>query len=1144
MATVTPTGNSSRPQSRLPVLTTSKARPTPLSEHIQTPNSQERRYRLTESAIKGKLDLGSIDKKKSGTNLRSKLSAAAQDNRSKSHSRSVSLSTLNAGPIDHSIRVADFGIPERTREPVSSLRSSIPTKSSPGQIGNWSQSPRVLKPYPENKTTDLAPRTHTNVLAKLRASAAAAAAAGKADKDKDIHHPSRLKPLGTPPKSSALSPSTSASSPTASVASPRSRQGSRIPSALSLRVDSTTFDRRASLQSREVLRSTRPLSMAVRSPAPTRRDDTRKSCAIDSASRVSNERSDLSTAPPVASRRIRPASVISTGLSVSTSRIRPPSTPSTPPTPSIASMAIPSSIKGDVQASSVVKVSRGKTSNIQSSSRPASRIVTRSMSSLSSSSDADKTIRPANRSTNRLPDRTTQTQSRLARASSTVSTLKKPTSRANNSSRMSTTTSALSNRTESSMSSTRSRPVTRSQARALIDKQEYRTSSSLEGNVQTSLRKPRPDFIKDRRKSVATFPIAVADASRDHFGCNTDHLYTYERKELSNSILKRIKSSKNNNQLDLSSLGLTEFPLEVYEILQDDSQINIEKITAADNAISLIDDDFAREFPQLKVLDLNHNILRKLPLTFDSFYHITSLDLSSNKLTNTGLKPVFSLTTLIDLNLQANKLDGELPADISNLTALEKLDLSANEFISISGESLVPLGRLKRLNLKSNRLRSFPFEAIERSSIYELNLSYNRLSGSLISINRMSRFANLKVLKASHNMIKIISDFAIILPSLEYLNLDSNCIVSLGMFLLCTPSLISLQIARNMIPTLPDGLDELKNLRTLDVSMNALTKLDPKIGFMEALESLKWEGNKFGERKLAAMSIVQVKKQLRERYEQEQKAKKLSSKRDIKQKLDEDSMQYDENEKVADSSGSEVSLTDLQISRRMKRVRIKPMVLDLSGREYSVIPDYIREQYASGNYMSYSGEGLTELHMQRNNFSTVPQEIMAFAFSDSLKSVNLSHNNLDIEAFAIPITLQSLQEFNVSCNSIVSLDMLIKNYDLPRLTKLNLSFNRIANVPNSLVKKFPMLEELNLHENKVTEISASSFKGLEKIDLSNNSIGYLPPDLAKIKTIVELKVQGNIFKTPRWQVVEKGTDAILDWLRLRIPEEDIDKQIL
>jgi hypothetical protein len=54
--------------------------------------------------------------------------------------------------------------------------------------------------------------------------------------------------------------------------------------------------------------------------------------------------------------------------------------------------------------------------------------------------------------------------------------------------------------------------------------------------------------------------------------------------------------------------------------------------------------------------------------------------------------------------------------------------------------------------------------------------------------------------------------------------------------------------------------------------------------------------------------------------------------------------------------------------------------------------------------------------------------------------------------------------------------------------------------------------------------------------VANNSIGSLPPQLGLMApTLRILAVEGNVLRTIRRPVLERGTDGLLSYLRDRIP---------
>lgn len=59
---------------------------------------------------------------------------------------------------------------------------------------------------------------------------------------------------------------------------------------------------------------------------------------------------------------------------------------------------------------------------------------------------------------------------------------------------------------------------------------------------------------------------------------------------------------------------------------------------------------------------------------------------------------------------------------------------------------------------------------------------------------------------------------------------------------------------------------------------------------------------------------------------------------------------------------------------------------------------------------------------------------------------------------------------------------------------------------------------------------------LQELDLSNNQLSNLPPQMGLMApTLRVLLLEGNCIRVIRRPVLEKGTAAVLEWLKDRIP---------
>lgn len=83
------------------------------------------------------------------------------------------------------------------------------------------------------------------------------------------------------------------------------------------------------------------------------------------------------------------------------------------------------------------------------------------------------------------------------------------------------------------------------------------------------------------------------------------------------------------------------------------------------------------------------------------------------------------------------------------------------------------------------------------------------------------------------------------------------------------------------------------------------------------------------------------------------------------------------------------------------------------------------------------------------------------------------------------------------------------------------------------------LEILIANDNLITNIDILSLQKLQKLtilNLANNNIGYIPPELGNLKNLRNLSLSGNCFKQPRQAILMKSTEEILAYLRNRIPQ--------
>ncbi|KAJ6815515.1 putative LRR receptor-like serine/threonine-protein kinase isoform X1 [Iris pallida] len=184
----------------------------------------------------------------------------------------------------------------------------------------------------------------------------------------------------------------------------------------------------------------------------------------------------------------------------------------------------------------------------------------------------------------------------------------------------------------------------------------------------------------------------------------------------------------------------------------------------------------------LKLSLANNNFTSKLPEDLGAFRALKFLDLSNNAFHGAVPASIGSIRSLQNLSFSGNNFSGPVPESITKLGSLQSLDLSRNGFSGRIPDGLGDLAALQYLDLSWNRLeggvdwgfltrsaavhvdlsgnllessdpKELKFLAEVSETVKYLNLSANKLTGSLIDGGEMSTFGNLKVLDLSDNRL-------------------------------------------------------------------------------------------------------------------------------------------------------------------------------------------------------------------------------------------------------------------------------------------------------------------------------------------------------------------------------------------------------
>lgn len=570
-----------------------------------------------------------------------------------------------------------------------------------------------------------------------------------------------------------------------------------------------------------------------------------------------------------------------------------------------------------------------------------------------------------------------------------------------------------------------------------------------------------------------------------------------------------LKAARSSGQLNLAGRNLGEVPQCVWRINVDVpeeanqnlsfssterwwEQTDLTKLIISSNKLQSLSDDL-RLLPALTVLDIHDNQLTSLPSAIRELDNLQKLNVSHNRL-NMLPEEITSLKNLKVLHLQHNELTC-IPEGFEHLSSLEDLDLSNNRLATVpAGFAL--LSSLLRLNLSSNQLKTLPAEISRMQRLKHLDCDSNLLETVPPDMGSME---SLELLYLRRNKLRVLPDF----PSsrqLKELHLGENQIEMLGAeHLQHLQAILVLDLRGNKLRSVPEEMALLQSLERLDLSNNDISSLPCSLGNLH-LKFLALEGNPLRtvRREIIAKGTQEVLKYLRSKIK------------------DDGTSQND--------SVPETAMTLPSESRVNVHAIVTLKLLDYSDKQAALIPDDIFDAAKSN--------AITSINFSKNQLCEIPKRIIEL--KEMISDVNLSFNKLSCISQELCL-LQKLTFLDLRNNFLSSLPEEMSS--LTKLQTINLSFNRFKVLPAALYR-IPTLEAVLISNNQVGSVDPHKMKLMENLstlDLQNNDLLQIPPELGNCVQLRTLLLDGNPFRVPRAAILVKGTAAVLEYLRDRIP---------
>ncbi|ELR54685.1 Leucine-rich repeat-containing protein 40 [Bos mutus] len=395
--------------------------------------------------------------------------------------------------------------------------------------------------------------------------------------------------------------------------------------------------------------------------------------------------------------------------------------------------------------------------------------------------------------------------------------------------------------------------------------------------------------------------------------------------------------------------------------------------------------------------------------------------------------------------------------------------------------------------------------------VWRINVDIPEEANQNLSFNASERWweqTDLTKLIISNNKLQSLTDDLRLLPALTVLDIHDNQLTSLPSAIRELENLQKLNVSHNKLKILPEEITNLRNLKGLYLQHNELTCIPEGFEQLNNLEDLELH---VGENQIEMLGAEHL--------------KHLNS-----------ILVLDLRDNKLKSVPDEITL--LQSLER----------LDLSNNDISSLPCSLGRLHLK--FLALEGNPLRTIRREIINKGT--QEVLKYLRS-KIKDDGPSQNDSVIET---AMTLPS--ESRVNVHTIITLKMLDYSdkqtalipdevFDAVKsniITSINFSKNQLCEIPKrfkilpEVLYRIPTLETILISNNHVGSLDPQKMKTMENLitlDLQNNDLLQIPPELGNCVNLRTLLLDGNPFRVPRAAILMKGTAAILEYLRDRIP---------
>ncbi|XP_075792343.1 leucine-rich repeat-containing protein 40 isoform X2 [Pelodiscus sinensis] len=459
-------------------------------------------------------------------------------------------------------------------------------------------------------------------------------------------------------------------------------------------------------------------------------------------------------------------------------------------------------------------------------------------------------------------------------------------------------------------------------------------------------------------------------------------------------------------------------------------------------------------------------------------------------------------------------------------TDLTKLILASNKLQCLS-EDVKLLPALTVLDIHDNQLTSIPSAIGFLENLQKLNVSHNKLKNIP---EELTRLRQLKTLLLQHNELSHLPDGFGQLISLEELDISNNQLASIPSSFASLTSLLQLNLAHNQLRILPAEISTLKSLKQLDCTKNHLETIPSELANMASLEQLYLRKNKL--QNLPEFPSCKLLKEL------------LVGENQI-EVLNAEHLKHLNSLCVLELRDNKLkSLPDeITLLQGLER-------LDLTNNDISSLP------YTLGNLPQLkllAVEGNPLRAIRRDILQKGTQELLKYLRSKIQDDVISPNGESSVTAMTLPsesrinihaITALKVLQYSEKQAAVIP-DEIFNAVGSNSVSTVNFSKNQLTEIPKRIVELKESACDVNLGFNKLSSISLELcvLHKLTHLDIRNNFLTSLPEEMEALTRLQiinlcfnrTLLLEGNPFRTPRAAILAKGTAAVLEYLRSRIP---------